>query len=101
MLSSLYASGADDIISAAFEQFTSVLPHDHDSMIVCYMAEINLGMAGLGDRSTRIASGISFLTSKLDTGRFDVASLHYSIGNGLSALGRDEEAIKAYECGFR
>ncbi|WP_024531330.1 DUF4365 domain-containing protein, partial [Serratia fonticola] len=45
ILSSLYESGADDVISAAFEKFASILPRDHDAMIFCYMAEINLGMA--------------------------------------------------------
>jgi len=97
MLSSLYDSGADDMISAAFEKFASVLPRDHDAMIFCYMAEINLGMAGWGGKAARIADGISHLASKLDTGRFDVGSLHYSIGNGFSALGREKEAAKAYE----
>jgi tetratricopeptide (TPR) repeat protein len=66
-------------------------------MIFCYMAEINLGMAGRSGKSARIADGITYLESKLTTGRLAVGSLHYSIGNGLSALGREEEAAKAYE----
>lgn len=97
MLSSLYDSGADDMISAAFEKFASVLPQDNDAMIFCYMAEINLGMAGRSGKAARIADGISHLASKLDTGRLDVGNLHYSIGNGFSALGREDEAVKAYE----
>lgn len=97
ILSSLYDSGADEMISAAFEKFASVLSRDHDAMVFCYMAEINLGMADWGGKSARIADGISYLASKLDTGRFDAGSLHYSIGNGLSALGREEEAAKAFE----
>lgn len=97
MLSNLYDSGADDIISAAFEKFASVLPQDNDAMIFCYMAEINLGMAGRSDKVTRIADGISHLTSQLDTGRLDLGNLHYSIGNGFSALGREDEAVNAYE----
>lgn len=96
ILSSLYESGADEIISTAFEKFASILPHDHDAMICCYMAEINLGMAGRGGKSARIASGISYLESKLDTGHFNSGSLHYSIGNGLSALGHEEEAARAF-----
>lgn len=96
MLSSLYDGGADDVISAAFERFASVLPQDHDAMIFCYMAEINLGMAGRG-KAARIVDGISLLASKVDTGRHHAGSLHYSIGNGFSALGREEEAVKAYE----
>ncbi|MFJ2450089.1 DUF4365 domain-containing protein [Pseudomonas protegens] len=97
MLSSLYDNGADDIISAAFEKFESVLSQDNNAMILCYMAEINLGMAGRSSKSARIEDGISHLTSKLDTGRFDVGNLHYSIGNGFSALGHEDKAAQAYE----
>ncbi|ABR91499.1 TPR-domain containing protein [Janthinobacterium sp. Marseille] len=97
MLSSLFDSGADDIISAAFEKFSSVLSQDDDAMIFCYMAEINLGMAGLSSKIERITDGITHLRSKLGTGRLDVGNLHYSIGNGFSALGREVEAVKAYE----
>jgi tetratricopeptide (TPR) repeat protein len=101
ILSSLYDSGADDIISAAFEKFASVLPRDDDAMIYCYMAEINLGMAGMHGKAARIEDSITYLASKLDTGRFDVGHIHYSIGNGFSALGRDGEAVKAYEITLR
>lgn len=97
MLASLYNSGADDVVSAAFEKFASVLPRDHDAMIFCYMAEINLSMTGWGGKPARIADGISLLASKVGTGRYHVGSLHYSIGNGFSALGREEEAVKTYE----
>ncbi|QXH99162.1 DUF4365 domain-containing protein [Pseudomonas monsensis] len=101
ILSSLYDSGADGVISSAFERFASVLPRDDDAMIFCYMAEINLGMAGIQVKAARIEDSISYLTSKLDTGRFDVGHLHYSIGNGFSALGREGEAVKAYEATLR
>lgn len=97
MLFSLYDSGADQIISAAFEKFASVLGSDHDAMTFCYLAEINLGMTGLIDNAGRIADGISHLGSKLSTGRHPAGSLHYNIGNGFSALGREAEAAKAYE----
>ncbi|XVO79200.1 tetratricopeptide repeat protein [Pseudomonas chlororaphis] len=97
MLSNLYNSGADNLISAAFDKFASVLSPDHDAVIFCYMAEINLGMAGRSGKPTRIADGISYLVSKLDGGCIDAGSLYYSIGNGFSALGREEEAAKAYE----
>uniref|UniRef100_UPI001FC84DCF DUF4365 domain-containing protein n=1 Tax=Burkholderia vietnamiensis TaxID=60552 RepID=UPI001FC84DCF len=97
ILSSLYDSGMDDVISAAFEKFASVLPRDHDGMMFCYMAEINLGMAGRSGNTKRIEDGISYLTSMLHYGRHDVGSLQYSIGNGLSALGRNEDATRAYE----
>lgn len=97
MLSSLYDSGADEMISMAFEKFAAVLPRDHDAMIFCYMAEINLGMARRSSNAERIADGVSRLKSKLGAGRHHAGDLHYSIGNGFSALGREEEAAKAYE----
>lgn len=97
MLSNLYDRGADDVISAAFEKFASVLSQDNDAMVFCYMAEINLGMAGRSDEAARIEDGISHLTSQLDTGRLHLGNLHYSIGNGFSALGREDEAVNAYE----
>ncbi|CAI2029409.1 TPR repeat-containing protein yrrB [Serratia fonticola] len=97
ILSSLYESGADDVISAAFEKFASILPRDHDAMIFCYMAEINLGMAERSSNAERIVEGISYLASKLDSALLNVGSLHYSIGNGFSAQGREEEAAKSYE----
>jgi tetratricopeptide (TPR) repeat protein len=101
MLLSLYDSGADVTISNAFEKFASVLPRDHDAMTFCYMAEINLGMAGRSDNADRIEDGISYLASKIDTGRHHIGSLHYSIGNGFSALERQEKAAKAYETALR
>lgn len=97
VLSSLYGRGIDHAISAAFEKFESTLGEYHDAMIFSYMAEINLGMAGLTSNVERIEKGISYLASKLDTGRFYAGSIHYSIGNGFSALGREKEAAKAYE----
>lgn len=101
ILANLYDRGADDVISAAFEKFASVLSLDHDAMIFCYMAEINLGMGGCGDNAARITDGIAYLASRLDNGRIDVGSLHYSIGNGFSALGCEDEASRAYETALR
>ncbi len=96
MLRKLYHRDANDVISAAFEKFAAVL-RDHEAMIYCYMAEINLGMAGLSCNVARIEDGISLFASQIDAGRFQSGSMHYNIGNGFSALGRDEEATKAYE----
>lgn len=101
MLSSLYNSGSDEVISTAFEKFASVLPADHDAMTLCHMAEINLGMSGRIGNARRIADGISRLESRLNAGRHHAGSLHYSIGNGFSALGREEEAAKAYETALK
>ncbi len=95
MLYNLYHHGEDEIINAAFAKFASVLGSNHDAMTFCYMAAINLGMAGQSGNAERIADGISHMVSKLNTG--DAGSLHYSIGNGFSALGREAEAVKAYE----
>lgn len=97
MLASLYGRGADAAISAAFDQFTAILGADHDAMGYCFMTEINLGMAGKNTHPTRIEDGISHLNAKLGTGRYQVGSLHYSIGNAFSALGREEEAVASYE----
>ncbi|VVN43186.1 DUF4365 domain-containing protein [Pseudomonas fluorescens] len=97
ILSSLYDSGEDEIISAAFDRFLSVLSIDNDAIIFCYMAEINLGMAKLNKNSARLTDGIFYLSSKISEGRIDVGSLHYSIGNALSALGREGEAVDQYQ----
>lgn len=97
MLAGLYDTGADVIISAAFDKFLSVLGRDHDAMGFCYMSEINLGMGGKSRNTKRIEDGISHLTRKLEGGRYQIGSLHYSIGNGFSALGREKDAIARYE----
>jgi len=65
------------------------------------MAEINLGMSGRFGNARRIADGISHLESRLSAGRSHAGSLHYSIGNGFSALGREEEAATAYETALK
>lgn len=97
LLERLYESGADANISAAFDAFASVLGLEHDATGSCYMAEINLGMAGRSQEPGRIEEGLTYFASRLEAGRYQVGSLHYTIGNGLSALGREEEAKEAYE----
>ncbi|MEM7746907.1 MAG: tetratricopeptide repeat protein [Pseudomonadota bacterium] len=92
----LYESGADRALSAAFEQFLSVLGADHDAMGFCYMAEINLGMGYQYPDLERIEAALTHFQSRLDTGRFQVGSLHYTIGNALSALGREQDAKTSY-----
>ena len=101
LLEQLYESGADASISAAFDAFNTVLDLDDDAMGYCYMAEINLGMAGRSQKPGRIEDGLTYFVSRLASGRYQVGSLHYTIGNGLSALGRDEEAREAYETALR
>ncbi len=92
----LYDSGADLILSAAFEQFLAVLGADHDAMGFCYMAEINLRMGYQVPDTGRIEAALTHFRSKLDTGRYQVGSLQYTIGNALSALGREDEAKTLY-----
>lgn len=60
------------------------------------MAEINLGMGFQAPDTERIEEAVAHFRSKLSTGRYQVGSMHYTIGNGLSALGREEEAKILY-----
>jgi tetratricopeptide (TPR) repeat protein len=97
VLVSLYESGKDTWISAAFDKFAAVLGRDHEAMTYCYMAEINLGMAGRSTDPRRIADGIAHCVSQLGKGKVTRASLYYSIGNGHAALDRHTEAVEAFE----
>jgi tetratricopeptide (TPR) repeat protein len=97
ILGQLFDSGQDAILSAAFDKFAAVLGFDHDAMGACYMAEINLGMAGRSGNAPRIEAAIAHLASRLDGGVYHPASLNYSIANGFAALGREEEAVRAYK----
>lgn len=101
LLAKLYESGADGNISLAFDAFAAVLGIDHDAMGFCYMSEINLGMAGRSQNQGRIEDGLTYFISRLESGLYQSGSLHYTIGNGLSALGREEEAREAYEAALR
>ena len=97
ILQQLYENGADANISAAFDAFAAVLGFDHDAMGHCYMAEINLGMTGRSQQPGRIEDALTYFVCRLESGRYQVGSLHYTIGNAYSALGREEEAKIAYE----
>lgn len=92
----LYESGADGILSAAFEQFLAVLGSDHDAMGFCYMAEINLGMGYRLPDAVRIEAALAHFRSRIDGGRYHKGSLHYTIANALSALGREQDAKNSY-----
>lgn len=96
VLAHLYESGADDVISGGFDKFLAVLGADNDAMGSAYMAEINLGMARPSRFGERINDGIAHLKSKLEGGLYQPSSLHYSMGNGFSALGDEEQAKRAY-----
>lgn len=97
ILSILYESGADEVISAGFDKFAAVFGADDGAMGPCYMAEINLGMAGRCRFPERIESAIAHFRAKLDGGRYQAGSLHYTIGNAFSALGDEQRAKEAYE----
>ncbi|WP_260008899.1 DUF4365 domain-containing protein [Leisingera sp. M527] len=92
----LYDRGADSVLSASFDQFRAVLGADHDAMGFCYMAEINLGMGFQAPEKERIEAAVVHFRSMLETGCYQVGSLYYTIGNGFSALGRDDEAKTLY-----
>lgn len=97
LLSTLYNSGEDKIISDAFDRFLAIFPSDHNEIIYCYMAEINIGMAQKEININRVKQGIIYLESKLETKQFCSGSLLYSIGNGYSVLNLNEDAISAYK----
>jgi len=97
ILRQLFEQGADEVISAAFDKFLSVLGAKSDEMGLCYMAEINLGMVSPTKHPQRIQEAISYFRAKLDIGRYMVGGLHYTIGNAFSALGDEQSALVEYE----
>jgi tetratricopeptide (TPR) repeat protein len=96
-LRELHEKGADDVISAAFDKFVAVLGNNSAAIALCYMAEINLGMARLSRFPQRIEDAIRHFRSKLDVSGYHAGDLHYTIGNAFSALGDEQEAKLAYE----
>src|SRR5262249_7990339 len=78
-------------------RFAAALGASSDAMGLCYMAEINLGMARMSQHRQRIEEAIGYFRSKLDGGRYQIGSLHYTIGNAFSALGDEQSAKAAYE----
>lgn len=97
ILMQFYEQGADDVISAGFDKFSAVLGASSDAIGPCYMAEINLGMANMSQHPKRIEEAIGYFRSKLDSGRYQIGSMHYTIGNAFSALGDEQSAKLAYE----
>lgn len=97
LLSTLYNNSEDQKISDAFDRFLALFPPDHNAIIYCYMAEINIGMAQKDINIARIKNGITYLKTKLKTKQFSSGSLLYSIGNGYSVLGINKDAITAYK----
>ncbi|WP_217809571.1 DUF4365 domain-containing protein [Paracoccus sp. J56] len=97
LLALLYNQDADVAISAAFDRFAAVLGVDSEAMGPAYMAEVNLGMAGLSRSRARIEAAVNFFRNQLDLGRYERGSLQYTVGNAFSALGQEEDAKAAYE----
>jgi len=97
ILRRLYEQCADDVISAEFDKFGIALGASSDAMGPCYMSEINLGMAGMSHHPRRIQEALDYFRSRLDGGRYQAGSLHYTIGNAFSALGDEQSAKSAYE----
>ncbi len=97
LLAHLYDQDADTVISTAFDRFAAVLGAGNEPMGPAYMAEVNLGMAGLSRSRTRIEDAVIFFRNQLDLGRYERGSLHYTIGNAFSALGQEEDAKAAYK----
>jgi tetratricopeptide (TPR) repeat protein len=97
LLAQLYEKDTDAAISTAFERFAAVLGVDHVAMTPAYMAEVNLGMAGLSQSPGRIEGAVAHFRNQLDAGHYHRGSIYYSIGNALSALGSEEEAKAAFE----
>lgn len=97
LLNSLYENNYDDVISANFEEFLAILGPDHPAMIFPYMSEINKSMDRVNGNEERVLDGIQYLRHRIDEGNITKGSLYYSIGNGFTALDRDEEAIQEYK----
>jgi tetratricopeptide (TPR) repeat protein len=97
LLQDLYEKNADDVISAGFDRFAAALGRGNDVIGICFMSEINLGMAGLSRFPKRIEEGIDFFRSRLGGRRFQAGTLHYTMGNAFSALNDDEQAKTAYQ----
>lgn len=97
LLERLYNQGADEVISAAFDRFAAVLGAGNEAMGYAYMAEVNLGMAGLSRFPARIEDAVAHFRDQLGRGRYVPGSLYYTIGNAFSALGQEEDAKTAYE----
>jgi tetratricopeptide (TPR) repeat protein len=85
------------VISAAFDRFAAVFSADNEAMGMAYMAEVNLGMAGLSPAPARIEDAVAHFKAQLDLVRYQQGSLHYTIGNAFSSISQEEDAKAAYE----
>ena len=96
MLSSLYSRGHDRAISQSFNKFHAVFGSSDPSLMLGYMAEINLGINGQEFNRQRVLDGIQVLSGATDGGLYSPGSLLYCIGNGWLALEEYEQARDQY-----
>lgn len=92
----LYEAGDDRAISRSFDKFRAVLGSSDKTLLLAYMAEINLGINGMECDEIRIRDGIDALLNAIDGGRLSPGSTLYCVGNGWLALGEHEKARDAY-----
>jgi len=97
ILTKLYETGNDEVISNSFEHFSVVLGALPGAMDLAYMAETNLGINSRDqfDKS-RVRKGIDVLQETIKRGDFHTGSLLYSIGNSWLALSEYEKAQDVY-----
>ena len=96
ILVELYENGHDRTISQSFDTFRASLGFSDGTLLLLYMAEINLGINGKECSRPRIREGIEALHSAVPNEEFRPGSLLYSIGNGWLALKEYKRARDAY-----
>lgn len=97
ILSELFNSGQDDVISKAFPKFASVLDENRGEMDQAYMAEINLGIRSKRSHShSRILKAVEVLQAAIERRESHPGSVHYCIGNAWSALAEHSKALECF-----
>lgn len=96
LLTRLFEKDADEVVSAAFDRFAVVLGAESEPMGICYMAEINVGLARRSAFPERLLAAVAYFRARIDGGVHHPANLLYTIGNAFSALGDEEQAKSAY-----
>lgn len=97
-LEALYARGADEEISKAFEQFSACFGPNDDRLAPAYLSEINLAMRHQPFDRTRVTAGIRFLETMRSC---DHPSTIYCRANGHFALEEKDEAKRLYRDAIR
>ncbi|MCP4746570.1 MAG: tetratricopeptide repeat protein [Desulfobacteraceae bacterium] len=97
VLTELYNSGNDAVISNSFAQFAATLDSLPGGMDMAYMAEINLGINGTPFDEARVKQGIQVLQKSIERGEAYKGSLLYCQGNAWLALREYEKARDIYQ----